>query len=587
MKKTLIILIYFSFVCCFSQEKSKVDILKNKLIEQSDTTYINSLLEITSIYLSEKKIDSSEKYVKKALLKVKTKQLRAKVLFSLGTVNYLKEDFATANINYSEALQIFKSLSDTIKIIKTSERMAVIQYKNSNFDKANKIFINELQLAEKVNYIEAQATSSNNIASIYSKQKRYKKSLEYYLKSLKIYQKSNNKAGIAATYNNMGDVYKNLNKYDDAFKYYSKSLDGFKEIKFEQGIAYCKVNIGKIHFLKKKYNQAIQFSEDAEKILSKINDNYGLADVYTNLGDIYYEKNNDTKSDFYFNKSIKHAKIISSEDYIQKNYKKLSSQYLRRNDYKKAYNYFQKYTVLKDSIFNNEKAKTINQLNIKYETEKKNQEIELLNSKREFQNKILYVLSIGLLTLLSFFIVILIQKNKKNQAYKELVQKNLELIKSEKHLSLDLLKTRKNFNKNNKSSTKIVTEEQKELLPDDQKEVLIKGLLNLIENEKICLDKELTINKIAKKLKTNKLYISHIINTEFSQNFNTYINSCRIKEAIVLLTDTEFDNYSLEGIGNHVGFKSKSTFNIAFKNTTGVTPSFFKNQVKEIKDNNV
>ncbi|NKQ38586.1 MAG: tetratricopeptide repeat protein [Methanosarcinales archaeon] len=585
MKKILILFIYVAFTHSFSQERSDITIMKNKLTKQKDSTYINSLLKIAALYLSDNKLDSSKTYIKKALQKVEHEKQKAKVLYALGNVNYLQENFSNATINYTEALQFYNELSDTINIINTIERIAVIKYKNSNFEIANKLFLKELKMAEKVNYTEAQATSSNNIASIYVRQKRYPKALEYYLKSLNIYKKSNNKVGIAATNNNIGDVYKNLENYESAYVHYLKSLKLFEDLNFNQGIAYSKANIGRIHFLKEKYDRAIQYSYEAEKTLKSINDNYGLADVYTNLGDIYFKKRNYKKANLYFNKSIEHAKIISSQDYIQKNYKKLSNLHLINNEYKKAYSYFKKFTILKDSIFNNEKLKVISQLNIKYETEKKNQKIKLLNSESVFQSKILKLLIFGLLTLLAFVVIILIQNKEKKQAYKELVQKNLELIESEKDVSLNVLKNHKQIEVGNKTILiDVSNEDQKELLSNDLKEKLLKGLSELMDTEKIYEDKELTITKISNKLNTNKSYISHIINSEFNLNFNSYINSCRIKESIVLLTNSDYDNYSIEGISNRVGFKSKSTFNLFFKKTTGVTPSFFKQQIKEMKD---
>ena len=80
----------------------------------------------------------------------------------------------------------------------------------------------------------------------------------------------------------------------------------------------------------------------------------------------------------------------------------------------------------------------------------------------------------------------------------------------------------------------------------------------------------------AKKLHSNRNYLSQIINEHFNVNFNNFVNEYRIKESRKLLLSSKYENYTIEGIATTVGFHSKTTFNNAFKKFTGVTPSFFR-----------
>lgn len=101
--------------------------------------------------------------------------------------------------------------------------------------------------------------------------------------------------------------------------------------------------------------------------------------------------------------------------------------------------------------------------------------------------------------------------------------------------------------------------------------------------EKIINDKSpytnvnLTIYDLAKMAETNYKYLSKAINQNSNQNFVSYINSYRVKEAMLLLKNNNYDNYTIEAIAEMSGFKSKSAFNTAFKKNTGKTPSEFKN----------
>ncbi|MGV3632497.1 MAG: helix-turn-helix domain-containing protein [Bacteroidota bacterium] len=101
-------------------------------------------------------------------------------------------------------------------------------------------------------------------------------------------------------------------------------------------------------------------------------------------------------------------------------------------------------------------------------------------------------------------------------------------------------------------------------------------LLSHMEEEKPYLDQDLTILKLAKDLQTNSKYLSHVINSEFNRSFIHFINDYRINELKQQLVDNR--NYTIEALAQNAGFKSKSSFNAAFKKSTGLTPSIYLRQ---------
>lgn len=112
--------------------------------------------------------------------------------------------------------------------------------------------------------------------------------------------------------------------------------------------------------------------------------------------------------------------------------------------------------------------------------------------------------------------------------------------------------------------------------PDEKSTLLFEQLDTLVESEKLYLKSDLTIHELGQRLEMNSKYLSQAINQNEDLNFNKYINQKRIAYAQEILIDPNFDNYSLEGIGNESGFRSKSTFNTMFKSITGVTPSEYR-----------
>lgn len=100
-----------------------------------------------------------------------------------------------------------------------------------------------------------------------------------------------------------------------------------------------------------------------------------------------------------------------------------------------------------------------------------------------------------------------------------------------------------------------------------------------IIEERRYLDVDLNQSEIVQKFNISPDYLSQLITTNSDKNFNDFINSMRIDASKKMLTENQFENYTIESIGFKCGFKSKSNFYTAFKKFTGQTPKeYLKNQ---------
>lgn len=92
-------------------------------------------------------------------------------------------------------------------------------------------------------------------------------------------------------------------------------------------------------------------------------------------------------------------------------------------------------------------------------------------------------------------------------------------------------------------------------------------------------DRELTIDKLAARLSTNRSYLSRVINEYAGTNFNQYLNKYRIEEAIRSITESNGECL-LKTLAFDLGFKSTSSFNKAFSKETGIPPSAFRDKCR-------
>jgi PAS domain S-box-containing protein len=116
---------------------------------------------------------------------------------------------------------------------------------------------------------------------------------------------------------------------------------------------------------------------------------------------------------------------------------------------------------------------------------------------------------------------------------------------------------------------------------NETKNLLKQRLREIMSQEALYKTSGLTLSDLAEKLETNKTYLSQAINSEYG-NFNEYLNRFRVIEACRLIQDGLDPRYSIDHLYSKVGFSSRTTFYIAFKRFTGVSPSRFR-QINDLE----
>ncbi|MFN7115544.1 MAG: helix-turn-helix domain-containing protein [Saprospiraceae bacterium] len=106
-------------------------------------------------------------------------------------------------------------------------------------------------------------------------------------------------------------------------------------------------------------------------------------------------------------------------------------------------------------------------------------------------------------------------------------------------------------------------------------EVFKTKLLHIMEVQQPFLQAELTLQELADLLKIPPNTLSKLINSDFNQNFNDFINAYRVEAVKQKLFDPRLQHLSILGIAFESGFNSKATFNRAFRKHAGVSPTEF------------
>jgi AraC-like DNA-binding protein len=112
-------------------------------------------------------------------------------------------------------------------------------------------------------------------------------------------------------------------------------------------------------------------------------------------------------------------------------------------------------------------------------------------------------------------------------------------------------------------------------LTDREATTIKEKLLTLMEREKVYLKSDLKLNDLAQLSEESKHHVSQVINNELNTTFSAFVNEYRIKESKKLLSNGN-QELNMFGIARESGFNNKTTFSLAFKRHTGISPSSYK-----------
>ena len=401
----------------------------------------------------------------------------------------------TTYLLYIEALEYFKQAEDNIGIIDSYVNIGTYYLSTDRYNIAIDTFKVALRKAINIKDSLNIATNYSNIAIAYSYLADNENCLKYNILASKIFYNIDY-YNYLVIMSNMGSLYlglENLDKAEDCFNIVINSADSVKLHNFYLLTLY--INSGILYEKKKEYNKAKIFYDRALKIALETGDIKNEILVYLNLVSLNVEKNIYQEALTYGHKALKLANKLNSKEYIASSNKKIGYVYNRMKKYKQAVNhlkiasniyletgyllyildvydeliiaynglhdyenaflYSQQFIIYNDSINSIETKKSLDLLNTKYETEKKEKQIiqqqaDLKTSKLETEKekaekekqetqRNMFIVALGLMIIFAVFvfrsykqkkkanILLAEQKEEISEANEELNQQNEEI----------------------------------------------------------------------------------------------------------------------------------------------------------------
>ncbi len=307
----------------------------------------------------------------------------------LGDVGYCQEllmQFDASIETYKKALKIARKSGDWQEIIIILNNIGNSYYKMAQYEKALDYLQQTLKAEEEHGEESNLSVVLNSIGMVYQAWGDKDKAIIYYNRALEIDRKYSNMNKIGIRLNNLGLLYEELNKYDTALGYLKEAMEADKHLNDEYRLAIRLSNIASIYIMQGEFDSTLVYLREVEKYLEKNDDVNLKATYYRNYGGYYFQRGLFDEAVKYHKKSLDIAEEYDLDQLRHSGYKNISVAFEKTGDYQSAYKYLNDYTALHDSLFTEEKLKQIAELELKYETAKKEKEIELLKKNAEFQN---------------------------------------------------------------------------------------------------------------------------------------------------------------------------------------------------------
>lgn len=281
-----------------------------------------------------------------------------------------------------------------------------------------------------------------NIGAIYSYESNLKNSLFYFEKALQLAKELNNPGQMGYCYNNFGVVYAQTGQFELSLKNHELALQNFVKAGDVEGAAKSRLNMGILYRNKNEIEKSNENLKKSISVLLERNMKRALATAYCNLGLNYYDMGNKPEALLYQKKALEIAMETGDKQMIANAYFGMSSIYEKSGEFEFALKYYKLLEDLEDSVLNQQRSEQIAEMQAKYESDKKDNEIKQLWQEKEIRELVLKQQRLYLLLAVIFVVslIVFFMFFYKYQLFKEKQRRKIAILETEHQERLRIAK---------------------------------------------------------------------------------------------------------------------------------------------------
>lgn len=393
MKKIIFSVLIIVLSCCgASGQNHRADSLKKLLLMAHDPEErLQRYAEVSWAYAAAREeLELAKLYadsLKEGSEKLGNERWAMRSYFLYGSIERFKGNHSASLEYMDKYIRYFSAAGDSNWVADGLFQMASVYSHMGDYVKSLAVFYRIIAIDEKLGNRVAVAHSLNSVGSIFHETKKYDEAIFTYKKALSIYDSAGRKSSVAMVSCNLGNIYTAMEQFDEAGKYYNRALRIDEELGINYAIALDLANIAFMYDGKKQYDSALIYHLKALKIRETLPNKNDLGRSLIGTGRGYKYVGNFPVAESYLLKALELSASIESKPLLVDVYSNLSELYEQTHDFKKSLHFLRLNKTMSDSILNAESAHQVNNLQVRYEAEKKDQQISLLAREKEIQEK--------------------------------------------------------------------------------------------------------------------------------------------------------------------------------------------------------
>ncbi len=364
-----------------------------ELIEQANNT--NDISNKCDIYLSiaklyQQKAAYSDAIIyaqKAAVLSRKIGDIHGEsIAYNLIAISYLRLGEYQNCLDYQDkALKIAKQRGDKKDIAASYNNIGNIYTMQGKYKNALPLHLEALKLSIEISDLEGIATSHGNAGNVYFYMKDYAQTRYHYKASQKVYESVGALIGVMIIEINIGNIYLEEGDYDKALDCFLRALKMNDVVDNLNLTADNYINIATTYRMKKDYDKALEFALLAIESKKAVKDKNGTANAYNILGSIYMDIDNNPLALLNLKQGLVLARELGSLNFQKESLENLYQIHEKLGHFDSAYFYHKHFQSVRDSLESLSMQEIISDLKLKYETEKKDVQIQLLTRDKAFK----------------------------------------------------------------------------------------------------------------------------------------------------------------------------------------------------------
>ena len=270
---------------------------------------------------------------------------------------------------------------------------------------------------------DAMAENLNQVGLVYYNMRQPDLALSKHEKALKIYEQTNNLKGTAYTYGCLGRLHEKKKQYPVALEYQTKALEYYDKVGDKLGRATILENIGSIHEDLEDFEKAHSYFIEALALNEDTGDSLSMIVNLNNLADGYRKTGKNDEAIVLSGKALQLALRLKDQYQIVSAYKDLGKVYNQAGRFSEAYDNLEKGRVLYEEIYGEETRRQVALLQTLFDVERKNGEIQILESSQRLSTVVKIALTSGLVLLALLGTTIISRQRLKIRQDKETIDR--------------------------------------------------------------------------------------------------------------------------------------------------------------------